>query len=86
VCNARTKLAKVQFELNLNITELELKAKPLTPPEVKENREAAIQDAVAIVDVVVKDLTTLFEQSHKVVTSLQEDPNIQRLEIKVREL
>lgn len=36
VCEARTELAKVQFELKLKITKLELRAQPSTPPEVKE--------------------------------------------------
>jgi len=33
VCEAQTKLSKVQFELNLKITKLELRAQPSTPPE-----------------------------------------------------
>ena len=36
VHNARTEMARVQLELNLQITELHLKAQCSTPPEVKE--------------------------------------------------
>ena len=39
VRDARTELAKVQFELNLKITQLELRAQPSTPSEVREQRE-----------------------------------------------
>lgn len=35
---------------------------------------------------VVADYMQLFEQSFEVLTSLQEDPNVQRLETKVHEL
>lgn len=48
-------MSKVQFELNLKITKLELKSQPLTPPEVREQHEAAIKDAVATVDAMVVD-------------------------------
>jgi len=57
----RTELSKLQFELNLKITELELRAQPSTPLEVKEQRTTAVKDAVAAVDVAVKDCTALFE-------------------------
>lgn len=76
----RIELAKVQFELNLKITEPELRAQPSTPPEVREQRKTYVKDVVAVFDTTVKDCTTLFEQALKVVTSLQEDPNLQRLE------
>ena len=45
-----------------------------------------MKEIVAAVDSVVNDCTALFEQLLKVVTSLQEDPNVQRLEMEVREL
>lgn len=86
VCGARTELPKVQFELKFKITGPRLKAKPSTPPDVREQREASIKDAIATVDAIVKDYTTLFEQSLEVVTNLQEDPNLHRLEIEEREL
>lgn len=34
--DTRIEMAKVQFELNLKIGEIELRAQPSTPPEVKE--------------------------------------------------
>lgn len=36
VHDTKTEMAKVQFELNLKIAELESKAQPLTPPEVRK--------------------------------------------------
>lgn len=63
----------------MKVTELELKSQPSTPPEVREQREAAVKDGVAMVDVVVGDCTVLFEQTMEVVMTLQEDPNLQRL-------
>ena len=36
VCDARTEMARFQLELNLKITELQLKAQPSTLLEVKE--------------------------------------------------
>jgi len=35
VREVRTELAKVNFEMNLKIIELELRAQPSTPPKVK---------------------------------------------------
>jgi len=80
VHEARTELEKVQFELNLKIVELELKAQPSTLPEVREQRDTTVKDIVVVVDSAVKDCTALFEQSLEVVTILQEDPNVQMLE------
>lgn len=70
MCEARSELAKVQLELNLKITELALRDQPLTLPEVKEQCEATVRDAVAAVNSAVKECTTLFEQALKVVTNL----------------
>lgn len=86
VCNAKTEVAQVQFELNMKITKLELKSQPSTPPEVREQREAAVKDSISTVDAAVVHCTTLFEQGMEVVTTLQEDPNLQRLNTETREL
>lgn len=79
VYDAKTEVAKVQFALNLKITELELKLQPSTSLEVREHREAIVKDGVAAVDATVVDCTALFDQSMEVVTTMQEDPNLQRL-------
>lgn len=54
--------------------------------EVKSQHEASVKDGVATVDVVVVDRTTFFEQAMEVVTTLQEDPKLQRLKIEIHEL
>jgi len=77
VRNARTKLANVKFELNLKITELELRAQPLTPLEFREQCKAAVKDVTSAEEAAVKECTSPFELSLEIVTSLQEDPNIQ---------
>lgn len=58
------------MELNLKMAELQLKAQPSTPPEIREQQELAVKDVVAVMENIVKDCTTLFEQSLEVVTSL----------------
>ncbi len=70
VLDARTKLAKVQFEMNLKIMELELRAETSTPPEVREQCEAAVKDEAAAVDATVKECTSLLQRSLKIVTIL----------------
>lgn len=68
--DSKTEVAKVQFELNLKITELELKSYPSTPPYVREQREAIVKDGVAAVDATVVDCTVLFEQYMEIITTL----------------
>lgn len=70
----------------MKITELQLKLQRTTPPEVWEQRRAAIKEEMATLDATVVDCTTLFEQAMELVTNLQEDPNLQTLNIEVRKL
>lgn len=74
------------MELNLKIVELQLKAKPSIPLEVKEYSTIMITTVIVGVNSVVIDYTKSFEQSFKVPTTLQEDPNIQCLEIEAHKL
>ena len=59
--NTNTEMEKVRFELNLKITNFQLKTQPSTPLEVKEQREAVVRDGVIAVDVAVVECTALFE-------------------------
>lgn len=86
VREAKTEVARVQFQLNLKFIELELKSQPLTLPKVREQCEAAVKDGVPIVDAMVMDCTTLFEQAMEEVTTLQEDLKLQRLKTETHEL
>jgi len=61
VYDAEAEVASVQFELNMNIMELELKSQPCTLPEVREQREATTKEWIAIVDGVVVNFMGLFE-------------------------
>lgn len=86
VRDARTDLAKVQLELNLQIAGLQLKAQPSTPPEVKDQHATVVTEAIAVVDSAIADYTQLFEKLFEVLKSLQEDPNVQWLETEAQEL
>ena len=70
----------------MKIMELLFKSQPSTLPKVKEQRGAAIKKGMATVDVVVIDCTTLFEQAMELVMTLQEYPNLQKLNTEIREL
>ena len=70
VCDAKTEMAKVQFQLNLKFIELELKSQPSNPPEIREQCDAVVKDAVTTVDVAVAYCTMLFQQSMEVITNL----------------
>ena len=76
VCNTQMEMARVQLELNLQITELQLRAQPSTPPKLKEYWVAAVTEAFVAVESAVADCTQFFKQSFEVLTDLQKDPKI----------
>lgn len=80
MCEAQEEMTKVQLELNLQITKMQLKAQPSTPLEVREQRTSAITSRLDEIGSAVRDCTSMFEESFEVLTNLQEDTNIQRLE------
>ena len=61
VRDARIELAKVQLELNLQITDLQLKAQLSTPPEVKKQHATVVTEAIVAVDNAVAGYTQIFE-------------------------
>lgn len=86
VHEAREEMDKVQLELNLQTVELLLKAQTSTPLEVREQCANAITSRLGEINNAVRDYTRMLEESFEVLTNIQEDLNIQRLETKVREL
>lgn len=72
---AKAEINQVQFELNMKITELQLKLQSTNPSVVREQCKAAINEGMATLDATVANFTTLFEQAMELVTNLQEDPN-----------
>ena len=70
----------------MKITELQLKLQPTTPPEVCEQRGAAIKEGMATLDATVTDYAALFEKAMELVTNMQEDLNLQTLNTKISEL
>lgn len=79
----REETTKVQLELNLQIAKLRLKTQPSTPPEVREQCPSAITLGLEEMGSVVRDCTNMLEDALEVLTTLQEDANIQRLETEV---
>ena len=86
VRSAREETTGVQLELNLYIVELRMKVQPSTPSEVKEQRVSMIQTGVEEIGRAVQDYTGMLDQAFDILTSLQEDPNIQRLETEAHKL
>ena len=86
VCETGTQVGHITFEFNMKIAELQLKLQPTTPPKVQEQSGITIKEGMATLDATVTDCVTLFEQAMKLVTNFQEDPNLQKLNTKVREL
>jgi len=84
VCEARAETIKVQLELNFQIAKLQLKAHHSTPPKVIEKRASVIKIGLEEIGPAVQDYTEMLEQAFVVLTSLQEDPNIQCLETEAR--
>lgn len=86
VCDARAQMSRVQLEKNLKSAELKLKAQPSTPLEIREQRTTVVTTTMAVIDSAVEKCMQLFEQSFEVLTTLQEDLNLERLEIEVHDL
>ena len=74
------------MDLNLQTVELQLRTQPSTPSEVREQRTTVVITAIAAVDSAVAYYMQLFEQSFKVLTTLQEDPKVECLKTEACEL
>lgn len=70
VHEAKEEMMKLQLELNLQIVELQLRAQPFTPPEVREQCAHAIQTGLEEIERAVKDCTAMLDQSLFMLTSL----------------
>jgi len=57
VYDARTEMSRIQMELNLQITELQLSSQPSTPPEVREQRVTTVTTTITVVDGPVANCT-----------------------------
>lgn len=86
VCDARAEMARVQLELNLQLTKLQLRAQLSTLSKVREQHTTMVTTSIMMVDSAVINYMKLFEQSFEVLTTLQENPNIERPETKVHKL
>lgn len=81
----KEEIDKVRFELQLQISEHRLKYHPTTPPEVREQCEAAIKGEMTTLEATVKGHTQLFEQAMELCTSLQEDLTLQKIQADIGE-
>lgn len=54
VCGIRVEMDRVHLELNLQIAELQLKAQPSTPPEVRQHCTTSVTTTMAVADNGVK--------------------------------
>lgn len=63
-----------------------MSAQPSTLPKVKEQHTTTVTVVVATVDSVVADCMQLFEQSFEVLTTLQEDLNVDHLETEAHKI
>lgn len=85
-CTAQEEATKAQWELNVQIAELRLKAQPPTPLENWEQCHDEIQAGLEMIKHTIRDCSGLLEQSLLMLASLQEDPTIQQVEIEAWEL
>lgn len=85
VKESQDEIVRVRFEMQLQISELQLKLQPMTPPEVREQCEATIEEGMTMVEDVVKGCKELFEQAMELWTSLQEDPALQKIGVDIKE-
>lgn len=84
--DANEEATNVQLELNLQIVEQRLKAQPSTPPKIREQHASAITTGLEEIGHAVYECTKMLEQVLEVLTTLQEDPNMQRMETEAQKL
>lgn len=70
----------------MNIAKLQLNFQPTTPHEVWEQHGVTIKEGMATLDSRVTDYATLFDQAMELLTNPQEDPNLETLDMKVRQM
>ena len=76
----KDKITNVQFTYVMNINELQMELQPTMPQEVQEQREADLKAIIANIAAVVEDCGKLLDERLQIQTSLQEDPNTQKLQ------
>ena len=74
---AKEETVKIQLELSFQITELNLQAQPLTPPEVTEQCKILISSNWEKITHSMKECTNLLAQLLITLTSLHEVPTLQ---------
>lgn len=65
VKESKQEIRRVFFELQLQISELQLKMQPTTTSEVKEQRKAAIKEDMTTLEATIKDITSCLRKLWK---------------------
>lgn len=73
---SKEKVDKVTFDVQMQITEMQLKLQLITLPEVREQRGATIKESMAQLHVAVQGCDQLFTQAMGLWDTLQENPTL----------
>ena len=82
---SHSEIEKLKEEHEAHISELQLRIKPKSPPEVKEQCRADIQASVAKISDIVSSAAKLLEDSIEAWTTLQEYPEVGQLQETIRQ-
>ena len=69
----------------MNIFELQLQLQPATPPEVRGQCAIEIKAAIFNIESMFQECIQVFEDIMDVQASLQEDPDVQKIEVEICE-
>lgn len=80
VKESKKKVVDVQFKYEIKTSELKMKLQPTMPPEVCEKRDISLNTALIVISGTVVECGKLLDEILRIWTSLQEDPNVQKIE------
>lgn len=79
----KNKLTEMKFECEFKITELQMRLQPVTPLKLCEQREKDLKLVLEVIVDTVVDYSKLLDETMNILTTLQEDPNIHRINKKL---
>ena len=80
-----SEIERLKVEHEAQISELQLRITPESPPEVREQRRADIQASTAKISDIVSSAAKLLEDSVEAWTTLQEHPEVGQLQETIRQ-
>lgn len=84
--NAKDEAAQSHWEISVQIVKLKLLTHPVMPPKIMEKCKNIITITREIITRTMKECIDFFTELIFTLTTLQEDPTLQHLEIEVQEL